>query len=155
MSDDIQAQIDQIAHGPVAPDKINMIQKPNTMAKRRRPDFPEQPEPLYDFNIQNGRLVRICCTHYQKYAARRGIGYKICSHACIKTKEPHQMDRVLNNHVWTFDPDPVHALNLFREKAGADLVAAQTAMAKAEDDLREIDAIMKNLDPQDLSEETL
>lgn len=90
----------------------------------RRAQFPEQPKPLYQFLLKDGRLVRREHRHYQISKTNKGAAYRIYTPSGIKVKEQGQLDKVLNNHIWTFDPDPKKALGAFREKSVKDLVRA-------------------------------
>lgn len=111
----------EIAKGPVTPDKIEAARKAARPPAWRRAQFPEQAEPLYEFLLDDGQLVRREHRHYQVSRTGRGKSYRIYTAAGIKTKESGQLDRILNNHVWTFNPDPGKIIRLFHEKAAQDL----------------------------------
>ena len=54
-----------------------------------------------------------------------------------------QLDRALNGYVYTFNPDRMHAMELFKNKAESDMVAAHKQYRAAQDRLSEIDEMIE------------
>lgn len=112
------------------------------MSARRDP-FPEQNKPLYQFRIEDAKLIR---TAYQRYDIRYQMpssrtSYWIQSRHGIKTKSEGQLDRVLNNSLWTFDPDFRSAMEKFRQRAEADETMAAAMLESARRFRSDVDSV--------------
>lgn len=81
-------------------------------------DFPVQPEPLYDFFLDdNGTIQRRTLTRYKVVPFKRyghtPLAYRIHTGTSIIIKEFDKLDLVYNNHILSKTDDPQQALQTF------------------------------------------
>lgn len=112
----------------------------------KRELFPLQSRPLYRFQIIDSNLVRTEHARYDiwnRHQARE-ITYRIPDEHGMKTKAESQLDHVLNNSLWTFEPDFHSALEKFRQRAEADEIMAATMLETAHSLRSDVAAIQAN-----------
>lgn len=114
--------------------------------------LPEQDRPLYAFCIRDGKLERKSFRRYGVTPSRRGDIYRFVD-ATLKTKSEDQLDRALNGYVYTFDPDPKHALEIFKDRAESDMVRARTMLQSACSDMDEAMAAADRLEQDGLAQD--
>lgn len=106
----------------------------------KKKDFPRQTQPVHEFMIRNGQLVR---RDYYYYVPS-GNGYRIWAPSGVKTKDKHQMEAVLAGRFWTLNPDPARVLQAFDFRSQGDLVKAQVELETAKNNRNELqDAIAR------------
>lgn len=104
----------------------------------KKKDFPRQAQPVHEFMIRDGQLVR---RDYYYYVPT-GNGYRIWAPSGVKTKDKRQMEAVLAGRFWTLDPDPARVLQAFDSRSRENLIKARTDLETAENDRNELqDAI--------------
>lgn len=106
----------------------------------KKKDFPRQVQPVHEFMIRDGQLVR---RDYYYYILT-GNGYRIWAPSGVKTKDKRQMETVLAGRFWTLDPDPARVLRAFDDRSRGDLIKARTDLETAENNRNELqDAITR------------
>lgn len=100
----------------------------------RYDEFPERPEPIYDFYI--GDDYRLHVRKYYRYEIEttqygNRKNYRIHTGANIVTKRQDQMERVLAGHVFTVKYDPALVLEMMLQRADADAVRASVLAQNA------------------------
>lgn len=104
----------------------------------------QKDKPLYAFHIDNTMdLVCDAINHYMITETSHGKRYRFGYNNVIKTKMESQLDRALNGYVYTFNPDRMHAMELFKNKAESDMVVAHKQYRAAQDRLSEIDEMIE------------
>lgn len=81
-------------------------------------DFPVQPEPLYDFFLDDsGAIQRRTLTRYKvvpfPHYGHTPLAYRIHTGTSIIIKEFDKLDLVYNNHILSKTDDPQQALQTF------------------------------------------
>lgn len=109
--------------------------------------LPLQDRPLHAFCIKNGKLEHKTFERYGITPSRHGNIYRFVD-AALKTKTENQLDKALNGYVYTFDPDPRHALEIFRGRAESDMTKARAALQSACSDMDEAMKALENLEKQ-------
>lgn len=97
--------------------------------------FPLQQCPLHAFCIKGGVLKHKEITRYIVSPGRNAPIYKFMDGGSMKSKDSAQLDRALNGYVYTFDPDPKRALELFKSRAESDMIRARTMLQTACSDM--------------------
>lgn len=101
----------------------------------RMMEMEKQDRPLYGFHIGDSGLVRNEYHEYETYAS--ADSYLFRSHTgrnVLKTKD--QLDRYLNGYLYTFDPDPAHAVAAMKDTLEERISEAEVAVMKAQAEIR-------------------
>lgn len=109
--------------------------------------LPLQGRPLHAFCIRNGKLEHKMFERYGVTPSRHGNIYRFVN-AVLKTKSDGQLDKALNGYVYTFDPDPRHALEVFRDRAESNMMKARTDLQSACADMDEAMKALEDLEKQ-------
>lgn len=102
--------------------------------------FPKQARVLYQFLIDaENQFVRTGHSRYDIIPDTiSGTKYRIYTRNGIKSKTSEQLDKVLNNSLWTFDPDFQAALEKFEKRSESDLIHAETMLESAKEFRRSV-----------------
>lgn len=104
----------------------------------------QKDRPLYAFHIDNTmELVCDVIDHYMTIETSHGKRYRFGYNNAIKTKSEQQLDRALNGYVYTFNPDRLRVVELFKKKAESDMAMAHKQYRAAQDRLSEINEMME------------
>lgn len=102
-------------------------------------EFPIHNEHIYAFTLdsENGGLTmqeydRYVAIPRRTYKAKTVYDYRIWADNHVVTKSYQQMDTVLHKYLFTFDPDPNRAMELFRTTYGRKLVDARATVERTE-----------------------
>lgn len=120
---------------------------------KKEEQLPLQARPLYAFRIRNGKLERKSFDRYGITQYGRKDIYRFVD-ATLKTKSTERLDKALNGYVYTFDPDPRHALELFRRRAESDMAKARADLRSAHASLDQAMSAARDFEHATRQEET-
>ena len=110
----------------------------------KKQDFPEDQQPIYDFFLDEDG--KICMNMHTRYArtytpeyVRTKFTYRIHTDTRIITKTSAQMDRYLNGHLFTLDPDMKRAKAIITEYYRERLALARITTRQCEEALAELE----------------
>lgn len=110
----------------------------------RKQDFPENTEPVYDFHVNNGKICVNLHTRYVRTDTpehrRIKFSYRIHADNRVITKDSNQMDRYLNGHLFTLNPDTQRAKEIIVHYYKEKLALAKISIAQYEEALSELES---------------